>query len=242
MDREYKIHPLLISMVTIDKGSITYLSSYGEKVSIPIYSWYIEGSDKHILVDAGIGFADFERYSPIVRGFGGGGKDVASLEENLGKFGLKPLDIDIVVITHMHLDHFFNARDCRNARIIVQKDEIDWAHDPHPLFAGSFHKELYEGFNLQLVDGDFEIAPGIEVVCTPGHTPGSQSVSVATKSGKAVIAGFCSDESNFGDKVLVPGIHVDPLEAYDSIIRIKKIADIIVPSHGQKFQDGKYIG
>ncbi len=79
----------------------------------------------------------------------------------------------------------------------------------------------------------------------PGHTPGCQAVIVDTTAGKAVISGFCSIMENFFPPedvkttvtpfatypVIAPGIHTDLLEAYESVLRIKQIADIIIPMH-----------
>lgn len=74
----------------------------------------------------------------------------------------------------------------------------------------------------------------------PGHTTGTQGVSIETKSGTAIIAGFCSMDENFGNQdnpaspIILPGIHIDPLKAYDSIMKVREMADIIIPIHSEK--------
>ena len=125
---EYKIHPMVIGTKMFDKGMMTYQHNYGTAYTIPIYSWYIEGHDKKILVDTG-------EMSPIRsedRENAIGGK-IYTFEEGLGRWGLKPEDIDIVIHTHLHNDHCENDYKCVNATFYVHKNELERIHAPHPL-------------------------------------------------------------------------------------------------------------
>jgi N-acyl homoserine lactone hydrolase len=71
------------------------------------------------------------------------------------------------------------------------------------------------------------------VVFSPGHTVGGQSVAVNTKQGRAVITGFCCNGKNFPDNgpAIVPGVHINLIQAYDTIQCIRAMADILVPIH-----------
>lgn len=237
MNTNYRIHPMPVVKIYSDKGLFTCLSGYGEKIWSPVYSFYIEGARENILVDTGISAEEMRKYAKYVTRV----EDITPFEESLSKFGLGPEDIDIVIQTHLHSDHCLNTRKCKNATVIVQAKELKFAYNPHPLFAGAFQRQWYEGIKFRTVSGDREIIPGIRVVYLPGHTIGSQGVSVETRNGTYVIAGFCSLDENFGDKddpaspVILPGICIDPLKAYDSIIKVKKIADHIIPIHSDRF-------
>lgn len=81
--------------------------------------------------------------------------------------------------------------------------------------------------------GDRNILDGIDVILTPGHSPGGQSVSVNTEKGRAVITGFCCNGKNFPKTgpAVAPGVHLDLVEAYDSIQRIKNMDATIIPIH-----------
>ena len=103
---------------------------------------------------------------------------------------------------------------------------------------------------LEVIDGDFKISDDINILFTPGHSPGGQSVSVKTEKGTAVIAGLCSILENYDPPPLpdgtrlaaiAPAIHSHPFQAYDSILRIKELADIILPIHEPSFLNGKVI-
>ena len=80
---------------------------------------------------------------------------------------------------------------------------------------------------------------------------GCQAVAIDTEGGKAVITGFCCVRDNFfppddirervsplaGYPVIIPGIHVDSFKAYESVEKIKALADIIIPNHEPEFMD-----
>lgn len=239
MAQEYRIHPLPMVRIFSDKGLFTYMSGYGQKIWSPVYSFYLEGPRETILVDTGISAAEMKQVARFVTQ----AEDITPFEESLAKYGLSPDGIDIVIQTHLHSDHCFNTRKCKNARVIVQEAELNFALNPHPLYAGVYQKKWYEGINFETVDGDREIVPGVGVVFLPGHTKGSQGVVVDTAKGKCVIAGFCSVDENFGDMgdaaspVVLPGICLNPMEAYDSILKVKKLTDCIIPIHSDRFLD-----
>ncbi len=237
MKPTYRIHPMPIVKIYSDKGLFTYLSGYGKKIWSPVYSFYIEGAPEKILVDTGISAENMKKYAKFVTQV----EDITPFELSLAKFGLKPEDIDIVIQTHLHSDHCHNTRKCKNAKVIVQEAELNFALNPHPLYAGVYQKQWFEGIDFEPINGDQEIVPGVSAVFLPGHTRGSQGVAVDTDKGKSVIAGFCCLDENFGDKqdlsapIILPGICIDPLKAYDSIIKVKKIADYIIPTHSNRF-------
>jgi glyoxylase-like metal-dependent hydrolase (beta-lactamase superfamily II) len=95
--------------------------------------------------------------------------------------------------------------------------------------------------NFELVEGDTDIAAGVKTLLTPGHTPGSQSVAVTTDKGTAIISGLCCVSDNLyppeelGAPVICPGIHTNAAQAFDSLLKVKQMADIAVPLHDVKF-------
>ncbi len=235
--KKYRIRPLLLTWIEIDMSAFTYRFNYGKTIRVPFYCWYIEGADKHILVDTG---AD-ARTATEFRGFPA--QDVASFEDALGNIGLKPGDIDLVIHTHLHWDHCANTSKCRNAKLIATHDELTFALSPHPIMASGYKKDLFKNLDFMLVKGEYEVAPGIELIPAPGHTPGTQAVSINTEQGKAIITGFCSIKENFEPPegireimpVIAPGIHLDAVEAFNSTLRIKGLADILIPIHDPSF-------
>lgn len=223
--KEYTIHPMVVGLNRTDQGIMTYLNGYGKRIWLPILSFLIKGGDQNILVDTGM-----EEFMPPQED--DHGLELLEFEEVLEGHGLTPEDIDLVIQTHLHNDHCENTYKCSKARVVVQQVELDFALNPHPLDHRYF-ADLLEDVSFETVSGDTELAPGLEVLFTPGHTPGGQSVAVNTAKGKAIITGFCCNDKNFPKvgPAITPGVHTDPLAAYDSIHRVKKEADIIIPCH-----------
>ena len=230
MKKVLKVYPILTCQIKIDKGIFTYLRNYGEKILVPTWAWLIEGGEDPILVDTGCALEEFMKYSILTSG----GEEGVPIEDFLQKRGITVTDIKTIIMTHLHSDHCLNAKKFPNARIVVQQEELEFARNPHPLFSAIFKNEWYEGLNFETVQGDTEIVPGVKTIFTPGHTAGNQSVSITTEQGEVVIAGFCTLDDNFSDKGdIIPGPHVDPFKAYDSIIKIKNLADVLIPLHSQ---------
>jgi glyoxylase-like metal-dependent hydrolase (beta-lactamase superfamily II) len=231
------IHPIFLFEMNSDKSSFTYRQNQGTRIMLPGYIWYLEGVDELVVVDAG-GDAAYmwsERKIPA--------REIQTLGGGLGKYNLRPEDIDIVILTHLHQDHVALASYFTKARFIVQKDEIEFARNPHPVFAASYEKRFFDELSFEIIDGDADIKPGVSVMKSPGHSPGGQSVVVRTAKGTAVISGLCTIRENFEPPqpnslpVLTPGIHSDPMEAYDSLVAIKKLANTVIPLHDSRFQN-----
>jgi len=250
---EYTIRPLMLSRVMSEMGPMTYLAYPGRPIIRPYVMWYIRAGDTDVLVDTAIEAEDYRTYHP---GFNNVPfEPVQGFEKALEKVGCKANDIDIVIQTHLHMDHIYNTLKCRNAVVYVQKKELEFALNPHPIFEILYPRDIIKNLAFEVIDGEQTILPGIAVMPVPGHTPGCQAVIVDTAEGKAVISGFCSIAENFyppedvketvtpfaSYPVIAPGIHTDLLRAYESVLRVKQIADIIIPMHDPDMAERAHI-
>lgn len=117
----------------------------------------------------------------------------------LDDLGLKAEQIDYVIISHLHFDHVGGAvrlvdgklvPTYPNARYVVQKGEWDFAFKANARAKASYRKDdfvpLLEHGQLQLVDGDSEIVPGVYVRITGGHTSHHQVVYFESGSNSGV--------------------------------------------------------
>lgn len=224
---EYVIHPLVIGANETDQGIMTYLRGYGKRIWIPIYAFVVEGGKENILIDTGL--EQFVVPDEVGQQYG---LDILEFEEALQTVGLRPEDIDIIIHTHLHNDHCENDALCTRAKIVVQKAEYEFFLHPHPL-DHRYYSDLLDGLDIELVEGDVSFRDGIDLIWTPGHTPGGQSIAVNTAAGKAIITGFCCNDLNFpANAPAVPsGVHTDALAAYDSAKKIRDMADILIPLH-----------
>ncbi len=237
---DYTIRPIPINKISnMPQYIFTYLTGVGATHTTANTIWYIEETKKKIIVDSG-GTTQSAKMIMQLLAPQAIVEDIQSIEDGLKRFGLKPEDIDIVIQTHLHNDHLELAHKFTNAKFIVQKAELDFIDKPHPSVAGAcVNKSFLKGLEMDIVEGDCEIVEGIDVWLTPGHTPGGQSVIVNTAKGKAVITGFCCIRQNFEPPaevqamtpVIPPGVHIDVREIYDSMVKVKKFADIVIPLH-----------
>ncbi len=239
---KFKIHPIVMGTKIFDKTMMTYQHGYGQAYTIPIYCWYLEGGNNKILVDTG----EMHPIQSTGREAAIGAK-IYKFEEGLARWDLTPEAIDIVIHTHLHNDHCENDYKCSNAEIYVHNKELHQIHKPHPLdfrYLEDYIEDGEENGQIRALDGDGEIVPGIEVVHTPAHTPGGMTVLVNTSQGIAAITGFCTIDENFNPpkeiramemEVIPPGTHVNTYDAYDILMKVKEMADIILPLHEPRF-------
>ncbi len=238
----YKIHPIVMGTKVFDKGMMTYQHDYGKLYTIPIYCWYLEGGDKKILVDTG----EFAPLKSKEREEAIGGK-IYTFEEGLARWGLKPEDIDIVIHTHLHNDHCENDDKCRNAVFYVHEKELENIHNSHPLdfrYMEDYIADVEKNGQIRKLSGDAGILPGIRVIHTPAHTEGGMTVLIDTEKGTAAITGFCVIMENFNPPprikamemdIIPPGTPINPKEAYNIMIKVREMADILIPLHEPQF-------
>jgi len=240
----FSITPIIIARGPHRECSrFTYLNNFGEKVTIPYVAWLIRGKDMNVLADTG---CTAEQYAKHIRPSSGqlmvageafaDVEDVTPLDEGLRANGLTGDDIDVLIQTHLDWDHCMNTSGFKRSKVLIQKTEIEDL-PVHPLYekthAPDYIYDEIKSLDLQIVDGDHEVAPGLTALYTPGHTAGGMSVAVDTKSGTHVITGLCTVKANYyltdeqkeqlGYEVIPPGMHLDARTAYDSTLRILRV-------------------
>ncbi len=145
--------------------------------------------DALVLVETGIGNKLSDKQKKIF-----GVERDWSLADDLRALGHGPGDIDYVVLTHCDFDHAGGIATAGaggdlsltfpNAKHVIQRAEWEDAMSPNirsknTYWAANFEPLRHSG-NLMLVDGDAEIAPGVSVRHTGGHTRGHQIVVVSS--------------------------------------------------------------
>jgi N-acyl homoserine lactone hydrolase len=107
----------------------------------------------------------------------------------LGRFGLVPADVDLVIATHSHHDHLASLAPFTGKELILGAGEIDYARQVYGASQTDAHLGRMETITEVPAEGELLIGPGVSVVATPGHTPGHISVLVETGDERLVIAG-----------------------------------------------------
>ena len=139
-----------------------------------IYGFLVREADQCILVDTGVG-NDSELIERLYR------PDCVDLATALGEAGVAPRDVTAVVNSHLHFDHCGNNAAFPGVPIFVQRAELEAASQPH------YTVEDWVRFpdaHYVPIEGRHALSAGVELVPTPGHTPGHQSVIL--RSGRGV--------------------------------------------------------
>jgi glyoxylase-like metal-dependent hydrolase (beta-lactamase superfamily II) len=234
----YKIFPLRLGTITRDNSNMMYMRDNGKKIDCPLIAWLVTDGKINILVDTGGTAPDGKRYLPYERSSG------EDLESQLCLHGVKPSDVSIVIMTHLHWDHAGNNLLFPQARFFVQKNELQYAVCPLKIQEPAYDYDLIFKTKYIGIEGDNCLLPGISVINTPGHSPGSQSIIVNTKDGDYIIVGdliglYACYEA---DPMIVNGLHTNLFEYYDSLNRVKASNAKILPGHDPKVFEKKVYG
>jgi len=157
------------------------------RIEMGLNSLLIKTHDDIVLVDTGIGENYNEKFFEMFEI-----DKSTSLLKSLNSISLKPDDITKVVLTHLHFDHC--GGNCAkgegdelkptfpNATYYFHQDEFEYAKNPDPRSRGSYLAQNWQAIEasgqLQLISGNQEIIPGVEVFTTGGHTQNHQIVKV----------------------------------------------------------------
>jgi glyoxylase-like metal-dependent hydrolase (beta-lactamase superfamily II) len=176
-------------------------------------------SDLRLLVDTGFDFEEHDEEANRKR-------NAEALVFALRLCGIAPEMVDAVFITHWHRDHFGNLDLFPRARRLVSL----------PL------REALNGSEFQGVADGEELATGVKVVYTPGHTDHHASVLVTSR-----LAGLRTRIALAGDAVVSYSYFAqgrvwrynadfyNAREALESMRRLAAMCDLIVPGHGAPF-------
>ncbi|KPK63720.1 hypothetical protein AMJ83_05840 [candidate division WOR_3 bacterium SM23_42] len=172
-------------------------SDEDNRIRLALNCLLIRTADKNVLVDTGIGDKFDKRLMEIYKT-----ERDTNLLSSLTNLRIQPPDIDIVINTHLHFDHCGGNTLEENgkylptfprAKYVIQKKEWYAALNTDEKTQSSYRRSdfipLEETGQLILVDGEYEIAPGVMVLLTDGHTRGHQSVLVTSNAQRVLYLG-----------------------------------------------------
>jgi len=157
----------------------------------------------------------------------GGGALTASLTktiaEQLATLGLKPADIAIVGISHMHGDHTGQAKEFPAAKLLIGKKDLELSkgnQDPFGPWRGEAAKiQTMEGADVDVFGDGSVIAMNL-----PGHTPGHMALLVRLASGPLLLSGDLYHSSEARAKKGVPPFNTSRAETLASFDRFERVA------------------
>ncbi|MFD8541864.1 MBL fold metallo-hydrolase [Streptomyces rubrogriseus] len=179
-----------------------FLDSETNIVNSAIQTWLLRSGGKTILVDTGVGNHKERPYAPVWS------RLETDFLANLARAGVQPEDVDIVINTHLHIDHvgwntYLDGRSWvptfPNATYLMPKDDFDFwnpANGHQPLL-GRGNQNVFEdsvapvhqaGQTL-LWENSHQIDADLRLDAAPGHTPGSSVLTLSSGTDRAVFVG-----------------------------------------------------
>ena len=146
----------------------------------PSYAHAVIHPDGVFLFDNGVGFGNAEVESTFT-------PRATPIEDALAQHDISLADITGAANCHLHFDHSGqNVRIPKGVPIFVQRAE--WAKVHEPDYTVSEWIDA-PGLVYEVLDGEIEVAPGLRLIPTPGHTAGHQSLVLGASDGTIVLAG-----------------------------------------------------
>ena len=226
--------PLLTGTHRYEKTLSTRGRGQGVFIQAPILAYLIETANGRILYDVGCDYSKI--CDPVLKhryyeneSFPFGPPEMTEeqrVPNRLARLGLKPEDVDVVFVGHLHFDHGGGLCDMKHAEIHVHEHELAAARE---LADDAYFKEDFMGdYNWNTKATEYELASGVSAIESPGHTAGHMSMLIELPKGPPIIlAGDAADlQENIDDEV-APGLcwHDREDMAIESICKLKAIAE-----------------
>jgi glyoxylase-like metal-dependent hydrolase (beta-lactamase superfamily II) len=142
-----------------------------ERWWLPFNCVLVRDAGLTLLIDTGIG--------PSPRSFVP--ESEARLLDELARHDVSPDGVDLVVHTHLHVDHVGWDGAFPNARYVVHEQDWDFFMSDESLAERPHLREKVQPLtNLERVSAEAELVPGVHLLPSPGHTPGHMCVRIGS--------------------------------------------------------------
>jgi len=225
----------------LDKSILISGRGMGKMIRVGAYSILLETSEGYVLVDTGLNPKGIESpedtWGALAKVIAPHMEECDDIRSSLANLNVHPEQITHVINTHMHFDHIGGNQFFKHSVFVVQKAEYRFAMYPDSHWVESYMQNHYNSnFNYQLVEGDCELLPGIDLLYTPGHSPGHQSILITLEDGrKFIISGDAINTVENIKRALPSGRCWDEQKAIISLQKLLTISRLtnalIIPSH-----------
>jgi N-acyl homoserine lactone hydrolase len=229
-----KVERLIAGSFTAPAGIFRKDDDLDRTVRYPVPVYVIETGEERILVDTGLNpaaIADPAAYYERPDVFA-----VATLEQEQSiAEQLDLASLSRVVVTHLHWDHVGGLSLIpASVPLVIQRSEWEAGHDEAAIARNFFLTRDYAGQEreVELVDGDHDLLGdgSVELLLTPGHTPGHQSLRIGQLVLGIDVAHFASgfDDHRFP---IFADDHEQQARSADRLRAMRDAGLTVVPGH-----------
>lgn len=208
-------------------------------IDAPILAYLIETKNGRILYDVGCDYSKItdpnlrhHYYESATFPFGPPQMtEEQRLSRRLAALGLQTTDVDLVFLGHLHFDHAGGLCEMAHADIHVHALELTAACD---LADEAYFLDDFAGpYNWRLQSAEYDLAPGVRAIESPGHTAGHMSLLVELPKGKPII--LCGDAADLTENIadeVAPGLCWHNREDL-ALASIRKLKGLASHTHAQ---------
>lgn len=216
--------------------AILFGTDRGQVADVPFVFCVAKRGDETVVLDAGFVNPAYAKEWGVV--------DYAEYRGLLAEIGVKPEDVSLVTLSHLHWDHAGGTSAFPNAKFVIQRRELEYAaggmvlnkHAQIGFYADDvldLVKLAWQG-RVLLPDGDQEdLIPGLDVYLTPGHTIATMTVCLDTTKGRVCYASDSVYTYRNIEEDIALGLGLDLGQSVRSYARIRELVGdgILIPGH-----------
>lgn len=224
-----KVYLLDGGSLVIDGFHIYWNRGPGGEVRFPCYSVLVDHPEGKFLFDTGFDKAHVEAALPFEKPMQ---TDEQTIPGALQKISMDPSDITHVVNSHYHFDHCGGNKHLTKATTLCHKVELESARTPESFEGLGYSDKAFDVADdiytprYELLEGDVEIAKGVHLIETPGHTKGHYSMLVELNGRRPMLftADACYTHQSM-EMNCIASFHVDPIASVSSLDRLRVLAE-----------------
>ncbi len=238
-----KVYLLDGGSLVLDGYHVYWNRGPGGEVRFPVYSILVEHKEGRFLIDTGYDYDHVMKVLPFE-------KPQQTKEQTipgaLQLLGLEPKDIGVVVNSHFHFDHCGGNKYFPHAKKICHRLEVPQASDCQPFEHLGYsdltfsveaaeargqaeqirHGQTRANTTFEGVDGDVELARGVKLILTPGHSIGHYSLLVEFGTRKPILFTIDAAYTQKSLETLCQAsFHIDPVAGVASMKKVRKLAE-----------------
>jgi len=211
--------------LVIDHSQLMWNINPGVEVRFPVFSVLIEHDDELLLLDTGYDREHTERVLPFELPEQ---TPEQTIPAQIRLCGFEPSEVTTLVNSHVHFDHCGANRLLPGARVLMHERELAQArsHEPFERLGYSDATWDHPDARIETFSGDVEVARGLWLYETPGHSAGHVSLLVRPDREVPPMlfpVDVALSRAAF-EREVQASFHVDPVAGQRSIRRVKELA------------------